>query len=261
MYPYIELYWTKLHMTGIWIIVWIICFLYFTYFYAKRYGLNFWKFFNRVPVFLGLPYILGSYVHSFFANGLYIPGSFQEILFLLTPYGYTFHFVWVTLWFALAVILFLRSVKIQVEMYKWIDVLFYALCLSLIPVWIILLLWDTFIWRPTNSIFWVTSFLEDSRLTKLIKAYPLGLILSFIAVLNFAGVLLYYFIRRRYWIWVYGFIVLLLSMNIVFYFQNYDKYIVFQLFWYILDIKNYWTILLSIFIWFYYSKYLKGKWN
>lgn len=303
MFPYITIGWYDIYMTWLWIFFSVLCFIFLVSHYWNKYPLNFWRFFNFVPVILFLPYFFWSYfyylvelwlprlmnlfdytIQNFVVWNVFsliyqfiniIPMSSEDWLLIISPYWYKFHFIWVSIWLFLAIFIFFKFVKSNNEALKRIDIFFYAISLSIIPLWIFLLLWDNFIWRATDSIWWVTSFMEDSELYKYDKVYPVGLFVSFVWLFSFFFSFFINYLKKKYGIGMVWFISLLLLMNIPFFFQQYPRHLVFTfcsvvmqdsycpdlLSEFKLDIKNYWTIIMSIIIFIYYRKIQIGQWN
>lgn len=97
-----------------------------------------------------LCYFLGSYVQFVFDYGLF-PTNGAEFLTLLSPYGYKFHFAGLLLGILIAIVIFLKNIK-RIENKKiWMDILFFSLTLSLVPLGIFLLMGDNFIGTQTHS--------------------------------------------------------------------------------------------------------------
>ena len=92
MYPYLEIFWTKLYMTGIWIVVSCFVFLITVYVLSKKYHQEFIKFFNWLPRLLICIYLSGLYFTFFFDGGI-IPTSFG----IFSPYWYNFSLVGILL--------------------------------------------------------------------------------------------------------------------------------------------------------------------
>ncbi len=260
MYPQIELGWVTFYMTWAAIIFFILSNIFLISFYSKRFNVNFWKFFNWLPVFLILPYILWSYIYHLFSSLLIIPLNFNDLLLILSPYWYDFSFIWISLWLFIAISLFIKNIEVKIEKYKRIDIFFYSISLSLVPLWMLLLLWDDFIWKPTGSALWMTAFSQDSIIYNYEKVYPVWLFLAIAWILSFIVWLFLNYATKKHWIWFLGFIMLLLILNIVFYYQLYPKYFVINMFDYSFDVKNYWTLILSWLIIFLFWKIRSTKW-
>lgn len=252
MYPYFELFWITIYMTWLAILVFILTNIFLIKFYSKRFNVNFWKFFNWLPLFIVLPYLLWSYFYYFFSIWLIIPLSLNDLLLIISPYWYNLSFIWISLWLFISIYIFLSKIEVKTEKLKRIDIFFYSISLSLVPLWMLLLLWDNFIWKPTSNFIWISAFLQDSLLYSYDKVYPVWLFLSFLWIVSFMIWLFFNYIFKRYWVGFFWFLVLIFLFNFVFHYQYYPKNLVLNLFNYTFDIKNYWTILISIWIILYY---------
>ncbi len=259
MFPSFDLFWLTIYMTWIWIVIFILSTIFLIKFYSKRYNVNFWKFFNWLPLFLILPYILGSYVYHLFDSFMILPLSLNDFFLLISPYWYEFSFIGLTLWFFISLYIFLKDNDIKNEMLKWLDIMFYSICLSLVPLGFFLLLWDDFIWRPTDGFLWVSAFVPESFIYRFDSVYPLWLMMSLIAIICFIFIFFLSYALKKYWVWLFWFIILLLAFNFIFYFQYYTPYFAISIFWYIIGIKNYWTIILSALIIYYYIKWISNN--
>ncbi len=254
MYPYIELGGLKIYMTGIGIVLSIIMFIVLMSFYTKRFGLNFWKFFNWLPVFLVLPYVLGGYFSYIIQYKDFLPINAIDIIRIITPYWYNFHFIWVSIGLIIALLLFLKTVSIKAEKYKRIDVFFYSFILSVVVLGFFLTLWDNFIWRDTKSMIWISALKADSELFKSNKVHPVGIYLSFVSIFTFWFTFFANYVFKKQGIWIIWFVVFLFLINFVFIFQQYPRHLVRSFGDFILDVKNYSTVIFIIFILFYYFR-------
>jgi len=100
---------------------------------TKKYHQNFWKLFYWLPFFIVLTYFIGSYVNFVLEFGLF-PTNNTELMSLLSPDGYRFHFVGTLLGMYVAIVMFLKKV-VRIENKKvWSDILFFSLTLSLVPL-------------------------------------------------------------------------------------------------------------------------------
>ncbi|UFX82981.1 hypothetical protein [Candidatus Absconditicoccus praedator] len=259
MYPFFELFGITIYMTGIGVVVFVLTFVFLMNFYAKRYNVNFWRFFNWLPVFLILPYFFGSYLYHLFDSLLIIPLSINDLMLILSPYGYDFSFIGISLGLFLSTILFLKNVDIKNEQLKWIDIIFYSLSLALVPFGFFLLLGDDFIGQPTNSFLGVSALIPESFIYRFDQVYPVGLILSLVSILCFVLVFSMSYVLKKYGVGLLGFILLLLMLNFIFQFQLYSHNFGISMFGYNFDVKNYWTLILSGIILFYYFRYIKSK--
>ncbi|MBU0626954.1 hypothetical protein KKG31_00110 [Patescibacteria group bacterium] len=100
---------------------------------------NFRKFFYRLPILTILMYVLGAITTGILENGSF-PGGIRERISMLSPYGYNFHFGGVLLGIFIAIVIFLRKVP-RIENKKiWIDILFFAFSLAIVPLGIFFML-------------------------------------------------------------------------------------------------------------------------
>lgn len=137
-------------MTGIGIVVSFLVFLAIAWYLSKKYHQNFWKLFYWLPLLIVLTYFIGSYVNFFFEVGVF-PTNGTELVQLISPYGYKFHFMGMVIGMYIAISLFLKKI-VRVENKKvWSDILFFSLGLSLVPLGLFLLMGDNFIGLSTNT--------------------------------------------------------------------------------------------------------------
>jgi hypothetical protein len=248
-------------MTWIWIVIGIISFLILIYHYTRRYWLNFWKFFNRLPLFLILPYLLWSYFYYLIEFRIFFPESMNQFMMILSPFSYEFNFIWVCLWLLISLLLFINSLKLYSEKLKWMDIFFYSFSLSMVPMWLFFLLWDDFIWTRTDSFIAIQSLTENSNLSKYWQVYPYWLFFSLLWILSFIITFIIHSINRKFGNGLLGIAILLFGFNFIFIFQQYTKHLVFGFSDSIsLDFQNYFVTILSI-IFLFYSIYLNNKKN
>lgn len=122
MYPYLELFGTKLYMTGIGIVAACIVFLMTAYLLSKKYHQEFFKLFNWLPWLLIPTYLLGLYMSFVLGSGSFIPTSLK----VFSPYGYHFNLVGVVLAAFISVMFFLRQFRRNETKKIWIDILFFS---------------------------------------------------------------------------------------------------------------------------------------
>lgn len=80
-----------------------------------------------------LTYFFGSYVAFALDVGIF-PSNGMELVQLLSPYGYKFHFAGLVLGIYISIGVFLKKI-VRVENKKvWSDILFFSLALSLVPL-------------------------------------------------------------------------------------------------------------------------------
>lgn len=261
MYPFFEIFWMKIYMTWIWIFFSLLTFMFLIWHYWKKYSLNFWKFFNFLPLFTILPYLSWSYFYFLLELKKIVPLDVNDLMFIISPYWYHFHFIWIVLWFLVCFLLFFSYVKTKIEILKRVDVLFYSVSLSIIPLWFFLLLWDNYIWQSTNSPMWVSAFMPESELYKYGKVYPVWLYLSLVWIFSFIWTFFLHLVSKKYWIWFIWFILFFILVNIPIIFQYYPRHAVNTFLDFKFDIKNYFTVFIILFIIFYYYLLRKNSWK
>jgi len=243
-------------MTGLGILIAFFVFVGAIRYYAKKKNLSFMSFFYAIPLLIISCYLLWSYVFFILSQWSLFPTNGQELLMLFSPYNqdahYTFHYVGVALWFLLFVLIFLKRFPHLVTRRKRIDALFFALVLSLIPLWFFLLLGDDFIGKENMGRLAVYPFHPWSNVVKYGKVYPLWLFVSVVAFLSLVIVSIIRIFKKRPGSWYIWFAILLLWMSVVFLYQQYSMHGVIKIGeWLRFDIKHYvswWIAFLSLFL-------------
>lgn len=239
MFPYITLWWAKIYMTGFGIVIWFIIFLGISYYLIKKYHQDFWKFFYRLPLLTILIYLIWVYVDFALTISIF-PRNRNEFLMLISPYWYKFHFAWILIWIMIAFKIFFKKIKRNENKKIRIDIFFYSIWLSMIPIGIFLLLWDNFIGKSCHEFICIKPLNIESELNKFNWVFPAWL---FISIWAFISVFLTWMLRRKkqqFWLWIIWFIILIIITNIVIMvFQNYPKYWTISIQWIIFDIKQY----------------------
>ena len=123
MYPFIEVFGTKMYMTGVGIVLSCIVFLVTTYYLCKKYNQDFIKLFNWLPWLIIPAYVLGLSSLKF-----------------LSPYGYRFSIIGVLVSIAFSMVLFLRNFRRSETKKVWIDIFFFGFVNALTVLGIFLLL-------------------------------------------------------------------------------------------------------------------------
>lgn len=245
-------------MTGLGVAIAFFCFIITSIYLCKKYKLQFWNLFYWVPFAAIFTYLLGSYVNFMLSTGL-IPTSGAERRLLVSPYGYSLHFVGLAIGSLVSFWWFLRQTK-RVENKKlYVDVLFFCTAISLIPLGIFLLLWDNFIGIQTNSIWGVKALHTDSQLNRFSAVYPIGLFLSIGALLTTIGIWLWKKIVGKTGVGLWGFIILLVVINITLVLQQYPRYGVVRMWDIVLDIKQYVSFLIALLCLYIYDKWDNKK--
>ena len=253
MYPYIELFGTKLYMTGIWIVISCFVFLITVYVLSKKYHQEFIRFFNRLPRLLIFVYLSWLYFSYFFEGGI-IPTS----LGVFSPYWYNFSLVGVIIAAFILIIIFLSQFKRNETKRIWIDILFFWFVNALVVLWVFLVLWDNFVWKPYSWALHVTALMPDSALVKYGGVYPIGIFLSLGALAINLIVTILKMILKKSWIGLFWFILLFMLFIAILPFWNYPAHWVMSVFWkFTLDINYYVFIFLILFCLIAYKKLQK----
>lgn len=255
MFPYFTLFGMEFSMTSLWIIVFLICYTLIAYRLCKKWHQDFYKLFYILPIAILITYILWAYVYFFLNNQwIIIPRTRESLVDMLNPYWYHFHFVWILLGVVISMIIFFSSIKRAENKRVRADILFFSITLSLIPLWIFLVFWDNFIWKVSTSFLAVKPLTINSELNKLWSVYPIGLFVSFAAILS----VLFTILTRKWKFgkWLIWFIVLLILINIIFmYYQQAPRYWVLAIKNITFDIKQYTSFfVMMLFVLFYYNR-------
>lgn len=253
MYPYVTLFGEKMFMTGMWIVISFLTFLIVSIYLTRRYHQNFWKFFYWMPLLIILCYFLGSYVQFFFDYGA-IPTTWAELLTLISPYGYKFHFVGILIGMVISILVFLKKIKRLENKKIWIDILFYSITLSLVPLGLFLLMGDNFIGNSTNSLLGIKSLHSESMRNKFNLVYPIGVFLSIGALLVVAWIRI---IKKRFGYGLLGFAILLLVIAIILLFQQYPRHGVISFGVAVFDIKQYVALFFALRCFLIFRKWKK----
>lgn len=263
MYPFLTLWGVKVYMTGLGIVVGLFTFLVAAWILCKKYRLDFWKLFYRFPTLLIVTYLLGSYSYLLIEKWVWFPlSSLTNLKAWLSPYGYKFHFVGIIIGIVRAIRRFFKKLVVGSEKLKWIDLFFFATSIALIPMGVFFVLGDTIIGKPAPfSSLGVSDLTQGgvSELSKYGKVFPVGIFLSIISLFSwgfaFAGKSI---TKKDGWGYI-GFSVLLLLMNIVFFYQIYTRHGVVSLFGLTRDIKNFIALFIAIICFFVGIRTLKKQ--
>lgn len=261
MFPYFEVLWLKLYMTGIGIVVFLITFIVVAKYLCNKWHQDFLKFFYWLPFAIFLTYFFGSYFQFILDVG-FIPNSLEQIKILFSPYGYDFNYIGLLFGLVLSLAVFFRKIKRYENKRVWIDIMFLSLTLSTIPLWLFLVFGDNFIGKPSSNIFSLKPLTTESELNKFDGVYPIWIFVSLVSIL---AVLLVFFLKRMYKKFGYGFfgfIFLLISFGVIFLFQQYPRYGIMSVFGITFDVKHYFSFLLIMFcLHLYYKREDKIKHN
>ena len=238
MFPYIELFGHKIYFHGLGILIATLLFIYGVYRYSKKVNLKFPVFFNYIPLFIILPYILWRWFYNILEYHLFFP-DFT----LLSPYGYKFSFVGVSFWLLLAVIIFLWNLQYTQEKKKWFDVFFYSISLALIVLGPFLLLWDVFFGLSTHSVFGIHALTTNTQIPYPTQNFwPVGIMVSFLGLLIYLAGKVLHLIFKKPGLSLFLFPLMCLGFIVIFHFQYYPKHFLFGI-----DIKTLYCILTAIF--------------
>ena len=215
-----------------------------TYYKSSKYpALSFDAFFSHLPVLIIISYLMWSRAWYFINQLVIFPTSFEQLLLYLTPTWRNFSLLWIVLWATIWIWLFLKKYN-QTIRTQWIDVFFESLSLWLIPLWIFLVLWDSFIWLPTQSIIWVSAIRADSQLALYNSVLPLWFGVTLLWVLTYAWCSIFR-TKRNPW---YGYLWLawiLVAVSVLTIYQNYARRLIVSIGDIRLDIKQYAFFLLA----------------
>lgn len=239
MYPYIEVFWTKLSMMLMWSIIAFLVFLVTAWVLTKKNHQDFLKLFYWLPVRIIFSYILWRYVAFVFETWIYIPNSVQAWITLLSHQNFNFNFIWILLASWLCFSIFFASIKRTENKKIWADILFMSLANSIIIFWIFLTLWDSVIWNPTDGAFAIRALSDDSALTKFDGVYPVWLFISFWVLAVHVIISLLGIILKKNWMWMWWILWILVVLGVTFLFQSYPRHWIMTVWWLAFDIKQY----------------------
>lgn len=248
MYPYVELFGIQISMMVVGAVIAFIIFLLSAYILARRNHQDFLKLFYHLPWRIILLYILWRYTSFALETGNYIPSSFSDLLTILSPQNFNFHFVGILLAFWICLYVFFFGIKRTENKKIWADIIFLSIANALIIFWIFITLWDTIIWKPTDSVFAIRALSDNSALTKFDWVYPIWLFISFWVLVIHVLVSILSIVLKKNWLWMRWLVGILIVLNIVFFFQSYPRYWLISILWTSFDIKQY-VSLIMIIIW------------
>ncbi len=229
-----------------------ICFIAIVFYLTRKYKQDFRRFFYRLPILIILTYILGAYT-DFILNVWFFPKG-EERFMLLTPYGYKFHFLGILMGFIISLRIFFKKIQRYESKKLRIDIFFYGISLSLVPLGFFLLLGDNFIWNPSTGSLAVKRLIEDSELRKFSSVYPIGIFISIGSLIITVLVTIFKKRKKRFWFGMLGFAWLLIIINIVFLFQQYPKHGIISVGNVALDIKHHISFLIIMLCFYLYNK-------
>ncbi len=247
MYPYIEIFWITMHMTWIGIVVFILTFILVSYYLTNKYHQDFLKLFYWLPMMVILMYCFWSYFMFIFEYGLF-PTNMSELAALAFPVNYTFSFAWVLFGFLVSNIIFFSKIKRLETKKVWIDIIFLSTTLALVPLWLFAVFGDTFVGKINEWWLSIKSLHPQSQLNKYNWVLPVGLFLSIWALFCSFAFVLFQRKYKKFGLWLLWFVVLLIWINLVFFFQQYPKNMPINIIWITFDIKHYMTFFVIMFL-------------
>lgn len=107
-----------------------------------------------------------------------LPKSWGDIISILRPDNFNLHSVGIFTAVMISFGTFFASIKRTENKKIWADILFSASCNAMVLLGLFLTLGDTFVGKPTDSIFAIRALQPESGLTKFDGVYPVGIFLS-----------------------------------------------------------------------------------
>lgn len=254
MYPFLTIWWAKIYMTGIGIVISFLSFIIIIWYLSKRYLQWFWKFFYWLPLVITLVYFLWSYTQFILSNQAILPRTIEQILSIIGPYWYKFHFAWILLGLVIALWIFFKKIKTIENKKIWADIFFYAFTLSIVPLGIFLLLGDNFIGNTTDSFLGMKSLHMESQWNKFDWIYPIWLFLSIWALIIALFVHIRRIIWKKRWFGMQWLAFLLIMINIVLIMQQYPRYMVISVWNISIDIKQHLSFFVIMLCLYYHKK-------
>lgn len=256
MYHTLTLWSITIALTGIWVIFFIITFLRIVYRESYIYeSINFDDFFKYSPVVVILTYILASRLWYLINELVILPTSSEQILLYLSPVWRKFSLIGIVLWISLWIWSFLKKQPQENRILR-IDIFFKATCWSLIPLWIFLVLGDSFIGLPTQSNIWVSAIKVDSALALYNKVIPIWIGISIIGILWVTAESL---LKKHLYTWHgYAWIgLILIGLAYITVYQNYARRVLSSIWNIRLDIKQYILIIIALIFFFMWLRHRK----
>lgn len=244
MFPFLEVFGTKIYMTGLGIVIAGIIFIYTVYRLCKSYNQDFIKFFNWLPVLLVSIYILGLYSTYVLTNWNLIPNT----LAIFSPYGYHFGLIGILIAIFFSILLFLSGFRRNENKKIWIDIFFFGLTNAIIALWIFLTLGDNFIGNECESWLCVHALTTESDLVKFSGVYPIGMFLSIGALGVNILIMLWKMTSKKLWLGLWGLILMLGVLLAIMPYWNYPAHGVINLWIVRLDLNHITVIMLIIWL-------------
>lgn len=258
MFPFINAFGTQLHMTWIGVVIFLVVFLWRTKKYITKFGGDWSLFWKQFPTYIAIIYLFSSYVRYAIEEFSFIPTSLEQFMAYISPFEYEFHLIGMILSIGRCVWHFFQKVRDTNMQLKWIDAWFMGAMRGVLFLGIFLLLGDTFIGQPTDGSIFVSAFQPESKVANFDKVIPLGLYLSFTALILLTGTkILRHNKTQLRGYGLIGWIVFLLIFCLLILYQEYARRLVFKLLGKTWDMRN---IALLLSAWWMYRKY-KSKYE
>ena len=246
MFPYLTLFGVKISMVATGIILALLTFTLTVYQLCKKNNQDFYKFFYQLPFRLIVMYLLGRYSAFVLEHSALFPHSWNTVVSILRPNNFDLHSVGILVAVVISLWAFFVGIKRTENKKIWADILFSASCNALILLGLFLTLGDTFIGKATDSVFAIRALQPESWLTKFDGVYPVGIFLSLGVLAADALVTFLKIVLKKNWLGMWGFLGILMVLNICFLFQQYPRHGLVHLVGMTRDIKQYLSLLLLI---------------
>lgn len=257
MYPTITIGPRTLHMTGVGIVAFVLVFLWKMRQYTRTYRLSFKHFFEKIPWYIIILYLLGTYSHYLIEYMIIFPIDRQQFLLYLSPYGYKFHYIGLLIGMVLCGIQFLKTVP-EYDRARRIDAFFQSTVFGSIPLGVFLLLGDTVIGVPIQDGLYVSAITPNSAMATYDKVVPVGLYISIAGVL-WSAILMIRNKRLQRWFWYRWFAFFFILLWCILVFQQYPRHIVTNRLWLTMDIRQYASLVVAALFAFQGFRYYKTK--
>lgn len=259
MFPFVELFWVKLYLTGIGIVLAFFVFLISGYFSAKKYNQDFGKFFIWLPLPILLMY--GFWLYSFFvlSSGRLFPWSIQGLIQIFNPYGYHFNLIGLLIGLFIAIWFFIKKIKRKETKKIRFDIFFHSFINAVIVLGLFLTLWDNFLGKPYEGWIGVGALHPESSLIKYNSVYPLGIFLSLGALLIKILITTIKLIKKKTGLWILGFSLFCFLFIAILPFRNTPRHAVIPILGnFSLDLYYYVMTLFGIIFFIIYRKFQKN---
>jgi hypothetical protein len=218
---------------------------------SKFVALNFDKFFAHLPLIVLSCYLIWSWSWYAINQLVLLPTSLEQILLYASPSWRNFSLLWVLIWWVIGFWSFLTKQPKHHRALR-VDIFFEAICIGMIPLWIFLVLGDSFIWVPTQGALWVSAIQANSKLALYNSVLPIWFGISLI------GMVWYWILairrnKRTPWYGYLWFSALSILVAFLTLYQNYARRIIVLIGDTRLDVKQYVLAIIAVYfivIWY-----------